>query len=188
MAIMNAIPPGATPGERVAALAQTLGNARAAFMNGTLGGTDLMLYQKLSSLQCWDASLLCAWAAKGIDSAAIDMNASNFNLCTIADCSRIFGANALNNAAIRVADAAAMRGLPPGCFIGFLRTNGAHLFRHCMLHIGNGIGAGNKSDCVLSAGNTVGWEILDMTAAFGTDLALNANTRIVYTACTGQTI
>jgi hypothetical protein len=59
-----------------------------------------------------------------------------------------------------------------------------------MLHLSEGWGAGNKSDCVLSAAHSVGWERLDMSQFFLRDANLNTNatTRIVFAPVSGQQI
>ena len=62
MAIMDCIPKYATPGMRVAALANETAALRDAVNDGTRSGTDLLLYQNLCQPQCWDAALYCAWA------------------------------------------------------------------------------------------------------------------------------
>src|SRR5690606_39708654 len=80
MALIGMIPEGSTPGKRVRALAEGMGECRKAFMTNTLSGPRLMLYQKLSSLMCWDAALLCAWAAKGIDSPSISLTGKSFGI------------------------------------------------------------------------------------------------------------
>lgn len=188
MAIMNCIPAGQAPGARVAALAGEAATGLARFMAGTLSGVDLLLFQNLSAPQCWDAALYCAWAAKGVECANLRVNGnpSNFGVTSAQDYSRMFGPAPRPG----VATAAQMRAMPAGCFVGFVGHNGD--LRHAMLHIGNGIGAGNKSGCVLSDanGSGFGWEQLDMTHFFGKDQALNSNatTAVIYMPCTGQMI
>ncbi len=185
MALMNAIPSGVTPGQRTAALAVSLGNSRAGFMTGTLTGPDLLLYQKLSGHMCWDAALLCAWAAKGIESPSINLTSPAFGIALATDSARIFGVGAMTNPLSLVPNLAALQALPVGCFIGFLRP-GALSFRHCMIQTGQGMGAGNKNDCIFAAGHTVGWETLDMGSFFGADAS--PGTVMVHQPVTGQII
>jgi len=183
MAIINLIPNGATPAKRTRLLAEAMGKAQSDFMKGSLRGGDLMLYQKLSMMQCWDAALFCAWCAKGIDCADVNVASSMFTVTSADNYSRIFGNNPRT-----VTSAAQLMKMPEGCFVGFV--SGTGVLRHCMLHLSNGMGAGNKSDCVISDAHTIGWEILDMGQFFFKDKNLNANstTRIIYAPVVGQVI
>jgi hypothetical protein len=190
VALINMIPAGATPAERTRLLAGDMADARADFVNGGLGGPRLGMYQRLSLLQCWDASLLCAWAAKGIECDEMNLAAAMFTVVTAQDYTRIFGDNVLNDPQRVVRTADEMRAMPGGCFVGFISNQAPYLLRHCMLHLTDGIGAGNKSDCVLTDAHTVGWERLDMTHFFGKDAdhSTNATTTVVYAPVTGQHI
>ena len=188
MAIMNCIPNNAAPGARVAALAGEVAAQFDKFVAGTLSGPDLLLFQNMSAPQCWDAALYCAWAAKGVECAGIQVtgNASGFGVATSANYTRIFGTSPGTANTIHE-----LMTMPDGCFVGFVDKTTAAL-KHCMLHLTNGQGAGNKSGCVLSAanGSGFGWEKLDMAQFFTTDRNLNSNgnTKIIFKACTGQTI
>ena len=80
--------------------------------------------------------------------------------------------------------------LPKGAMIGFINTSDHMRLRHAMIHVGDGWGAGNKNDCILRKGHSVGWERLDMAAFFLADKGHNNNgtTRMIYQPVTGQTI
>ncbi len=186
MTIMTLIPQGADPARRVRLLANRMGECFTAAKNNTLNGVDLTLYQRLSSLQCWNSALLCAWAAKGINSTSITLTASEFGLASNEDHGKIFGPNAVRDKAVR--SAAQLLALPQGCFIGFVSST--NIFRHCMLHISEGWGAGNKNDCIFRDGHTVGFEKLDLTKFFFADSNHNGNeyTTMVYAPIKGQTI
>lgn len=185
MPLMNLIPEGQTPGRRTRLLAESMGNAKASFMNGTLTGPELSLYTKLTSMQCWDAALYCAWSAKGVNCPDVNMNNISFNVTSINNYNRIFGANPRTRSVDTLHD---LMTLPEGCFIGFLSNTG--VMRHVMIHTSNGHGAGNKSDCILTDGNTAGWELLDMAHFFVKDRNHNGNshTTMVYMPVTGQLI
>jgi hypothetical protein len=193
MAFINSVPPGATPAARVVALARELGNAGADFFAGNaLSLTADHLFRLASRLMCWDAALLCAWAAKGID-CNLNPLANGFDVVTAADYSRIFGQNPWANPANVAADVNQLRAMPLGCFVGFVggpNGDGVRVLRHCMIHTGNGIGAGNKSDCVLRAAHSVGFELVDMAPFFGADNDLNENatTTVIFVPITGQVI
>jgi hypothetical protein len=188
MAIMNCITAEADPGARVAALAAEAARCFDKFVKNTLDGADLLLFQNLSAPQCWDAALYCAWAAKGVECPDLKVNGnpSDFGVTTAQNYTRIFGTKPRTADSIRM-----LMEMPRGCFVGFVSTTSG-LLRHCMLHISDGWGAGNKSGCVLSAANAAGfgWERLDMTQFFLKDANLNANatTKIIYRACKGQTV
>jgi hypothetical protein len=188
VAIMNCIPKDATPGGRVAALASEVAEQFDKFVDGTLAGADLLMFQNMSAPQCWDAALYCAWAAKGVECANVRVNGNpgDFGVTSFNNYTRIFGTSPPSANTIHE-----LMTMPGGCFVGFVDKTTAAL-KHCMLHISNGQGAGNKSGCVLSAanGSGFGWEKLDMAKFFTTDrnLNTNANTKIIYRACTGQTI
>ena len=192
MGIMTCIPSGATPGARVATLAEEAAMGLYRFIAGTLTGPDLLLFQNLSAPQCWDAALYCAWAAKGVECAAVKVtgNPNAFGVTDAHNYSRIFGPNPTTNGNRVAANVAQMRSMPEGCFVGFIGHGGE--LRHAMLHTRNGMGAGNKSGCVLSEanGSGFGWEALDMTRFFTHDQAMNGNstTTVVYMPCTGQVI
>ena len=189
MAIMNCIPAEASHGQRVAVLAAEVAALFETYSKpgGSLTGTDLLLVQNMSSPQCWDAALYCAWAAKGVECDDVTVNGSrNYSVTTAQNYTRIFGTNPKTASSI-----AELMNMPPGCFVGFVdRTTLA--LKHCMLHIANGHGAGNKSGCVLRDANPsgFGWERLDMAKFFtaDADLNANANTKIIYQACRGQKI
>ncbi|MCP5208483.1 MAG: hypothetical protein H7A01_14855 [Hahellaceae bacterium] len=187
MAIMDLIPSGATPARRTRLLAEEMGKALASFQNGSLQGADLMLYQKLSNMQCWDAALYCAWSAKGVSCADVNMTSSMFTVTTATNYTRLFGNNVLGSTR-KVTSLAELMLMPEGCFVGFISNTG--VLRHAMLHTSNGHGAGNKSDCIFSDAHTIGWENLDMAHFFGKDKSLNQNatTTMVYAPVTGQTI
>ncbi len=165
------------PGSRVADLARSVADDHAS-------GISLNLYQRLSLLQCWDAALLCAWSANGIQCAQVNMTASGFGVIQVNSFSRLFGANPA-----KVPSIGHLMNLPRGCFIGFVRKG---VLRHVMLHIGQGFGAGNKNDCVLKSGKSVGWEKLDMADFFrpgkSADHNNNKETDMIYIAVNGQTV
>ena len=77
---------GSEPGNRTANLA-----IAAAAYNGH--GAMESVYQKLSRLMCWDAMLLCAWAARGINCASVNLTAGSFNVVLNSglDYERVFG-------------------------------------------------------------------------------------------------
>ena len=180
MAIMGMIPAGATPGARARALAESMGKSKAAFKAGTLNGPELMLYQKLSSLMCWDAALLCAWAAKGIESGSISLAGGASGIVQNGSPNPLFA----NSKPVKTA--AELMAMPDGCFVGFINTANGEL-RHVMLHTTNGHGAGNKSGCIFSDSENC-WEELDMGQFFFKDAGNNVNTSIIYTPTNGQTL
>src|SRR4051812_26583665 len=97
MALIDVIPDGATPDRRAAALPAGTADAQPAYIANTLTGSLLALYQRLSALQCWDASLLCAWAAKGVECGAVSLTSINFGVVSADAYDRIFGPNVLAN-------------------------------------------------------------------------------------------
>ncbi len=70
--------------------------------------------------------------------------------------------------------------MPEGCFVGFVA--GTKL-RHCMIHVGKGIVAGNKNACVFSTA-TDGWETLDIKDFFTSPG--NSQTKLIYKAVNMQ--
>jgi len=169
-----------SPGDRTAAL------ALACVPPGTHHGETRGLYERLSNLQCWDAMLLCAWMAKGIHSSAIEeaRDAKALGILENQDFGRVFGPGAK-----RVNSAWELVLVPKGAMVGFVHNKTRNL-RHAMIHVGRGWGCGNKNDCILRSGHTIGWEKLDMQAFFGADARFNGNdmTSMFVVPVTGQTI
>src|SRR5690606_3431423 len=180
MALIGMIPEGSTPGKRVRALAEGMGECRKAFMTNTLSGPRLMLYQKLSSLMCWDAALLCAWAAKGIDSPSISLTGKSFGIVEDGSPDKLFPTRK------KVNSAAELMLMPEGCLVGFINNSTGKL-RLVMRHASNGMGAGNKSGCIFSDSKDV-WEVIDMGQFFFKDSHKNSGTSIIYEPVKGQTV
>jgi hypothetical protein len=148
-------------------------------------------YALLSAAMCWDSMLICATLAQAVTceevSNGIAGRNTNFNLVTnsgrtydrVFDTARTF----------EVQNEAGLDNIPPGSFIGFIDGN-ENRVRHAMIYIGGGLAAGNKNDCVLSAGSMIGWEKLDLRPFFGADATLphNVGTYMVCRPVEGQTI
>src|ERR1700687_1041617 len=117
MAIMNCITAEADPGGRVAALSDEAARCFDKFVKNTLDGADLLLFQNMSAPQCWDAALYCAWAAKGVECANVQVNtnAGSFGVTTFNNYTRIFGANPPGANTIHE-----LMTMPVGCFVGFI--------------------------------------------------------------------
>ena len=141
---------------------------------------DTIWYSKLSALMCWDAAVLCALAARGIYShnhqGTNILDTKGFDIVSASNYNKLFPN--INNTA---GSTTALQNLPEGCFVGFIDYTSKHL-RHVMIHIENGLGAGNKNACIFTKGSVLGWESQDMTAFFSTDSKYNnnQNTFIVY--------
>lgn len=178
MALIGMVPAHSTPAKRVRALAEKMGECGAAFEAGTLRGPQEMLYRKLSGLMCWDAALLCAWAAKGIDSASISLTRASFNVVENCSPDKLFAKKT------KVNSAAELMAMPEGCFVGFI-NNATGKLRHVMLHTTNGMGAGSKSGCIFSKSRNA-WEVLDMGQFFFSDSKNNTGNSIIYTPTIGQ--
>lgn len=171
---------GTTPGESAAKLATLAARAG----SETNAGIYLFLYQKLSSMMCWDAAVYCAWSANAVDVAGASISSSTFNQISASKFDTLFGSRTK-----RIKTRNDFLALPAGYFIGFVNeTNG--LLRHVMISLGAGQAAGNKSDCVLSDGHSIGWEVLDTSEFFGKDSNLNTNgsTYMIVDKIAGQKI
>jgi hypothetical protein len=175
MALINVpFSPNSTPGERTADFA-TLNAEKKEH-----------IYAKLSAQMCWDAVLLCAWSVKGIHCSDIDLTRISYTVASPNSYSRMF----VNENEREVTSARQLMELPKGAMIGFVYRSGTKTLRHAMVHVGNGWGAGNKNDCILRAGKSIGWEKLDMAKFFFDDKGVNGNdqTKMIYMPVEGQTI
>ncbi|GIV59478.1 MAG: hypothetical protein KatS3mg043_0567 [Rhodothermaceae bacterium] len=110
-------------------------------------------YLNLSAQMCWDAVVLCAHASGAIDRKTYqrlqNITATNFS-------------SFVRMIDPIVGDAAAMRRIPQGSFLGFIEhKNNIPTLIHAMIAVGHGLAAGNKNACI-GIGNPVGWEILDL--------------------------
>ena len=102
---------------------------------------------------CWDAVVECVYLAKAVDKNRYEQLQS----ITTANFSAFV--RAIDT---QVPDAAAMRRLPQGCFIGFIEhVKNVPKLIHGMLSVGAGIAAGTKNSCI-GVGNPVGWELIDL--------------------------
>ncbi len=156
---------GTTQGESAANLARLAARAG----TETNAGIYLFLYQRLSSMMCWDAAIYCAWSANAVDATGASISSSTFNQVSADSYQTLFG-----NQARKIDSKKDFMALPAGYFIGFVNEANNRL-RHVMISLGAGQAAGNKSDCVLSSGHSIGWEVLDTSDFFGKDSALNTN-------------
>lgn len=131
-------------------------NAAAYATQSATAGMSDAGFKELSGLMCWDAVIRCALKAGAIDKKR-------------ADGAKISGDKPDSYKGFIdpkkdpvVADAAAMRAVPQGCFLGFFENAGGKLTMiHAMISTGHGLAAGNKNDCI-GIGNPVGWEILNL--------------------------
>jgi hypothetical protein len=142
-------------------------------------------YSLLSSAMCWDAMLLCAGIAQGVNCADLqpycDSRRIGFNIINRHNRRRVFDEASTQDI---TSVAQMLNTVTPGSFIGFIRPNDE--IGHAMIYIGNGFAAGNKNDCVFSAGSMFGWERLDLRDFFGVDAARNPGTGMVARPVEGQ--
>lgn len=99
-------------------------------------------YLALCQLMCWDAVVYCAQKGGYTSTAPV----------TGASAAHFVPQNQ------PVTNAATMRTLPQGAFIGFF--HGGTLV-HAMMATGHGLAAGTKNGCV-GVGRDMGWEILNL--------------------------
>jgi hypothetical protein len=147
-------------------------------------------YLALSARMCWDAALLCAWSVKGIHCDRVDLARNAYEVVT--DSGRSFTRLFPDQSTRPVRSAAELAALPAGMFIGFVHGHDTaeRRLRHVMIHVGDGWGVGNKNDCILRAGHSIGWERLDMRAFFLADRNFNGNDRttMICVPIQGQTV
>jgi hypothetical protein len=145
-------------------------------------------YRKFSACMCWDAMLLCAWLAGGIDSQEIDsavkMRRETLMSIVRSDSyGRVFDHRTVNVSSANDL----LNQVAEGSFLGFIDRNGRLV--HAMIYVGNGMGAGCKNGCVFS-GSSEAWETMDIRRFFGDDRNINGNAsrRLVARAVNGQRI
>lgn len=148
------------------------------------------LYRRLSALICWDAAMICAWIARGVDlipppgltqleSDVYYHNASLLDLVTRNSYGNLFTQPGSVNSA------AAISGIPDGSFIGFVNQQGK--LEHVMLYVGNGLAAGANNACIFAKLCVGGWEVLDLNYFFKS-AAFKNGSRMIFTRVFGQTI
>ena len=175
----NALPPGTRVAQVSFEIATQLGAA----------GMPAGIHARLSALNCWDAAMYCASLVGGV---VLPANAGNFATAPMFGILQnlTFGRLFPNIGPARtVTSEDQLRGLPLGCFIGFVRNGNPPYLRHVMLHAGLGRGCGSHNDCIFTPSRGV-WEELDMGRFFTTDANLNTNqnTHMIYAPATGQAI
>lgn len=129
------------------------GPVAAAYARDCATSTASAGYLALSKEMCWDAVVLCARQSGAIDERQYRALQHIFPTSFSAFVRMIDPI---------VGDAAAMRQVRQGSFLGFveMRQNVPTLI-HAMIATGHGLAAGNKSSCI-GIGSHVGWEILDL--------------------------
>jgi hypothetical protein len=116
-------------------------------------GPDNPVWVELSNEMCWDAVVSCAYKAGGLSR---DEFTGLYRHITIDNYARY-----VSRTDPVVRNAADMRTVPPGAFLGFVDCSTNRL-AHAMLCVGHGYAAGTKNKCIAEMGKPIGWEILDL--------------------------
>lgn len=137
------------------------------------------LFNRVNSSMCWDAAIVCAWTAGGVECERLaEDETSTTGLIESGMPGKFY--KLFPQPWQYVEDAIQLRELPVGCFIGFLKpenvvdpetkvTSTAPKLAHVMLHTQDRFGAGTKNRCVLKDGKDISWEILDISLFFTED-------------------